>query len=246
MAKTKPKTGADPWSDFIVEQIARNQKAIRATWIVGIILLGLVTCYMSGLVLLVRSMLEPKTAARMIGIHVEENLPSVMNGLEDALRDQAVPLANSLSSAIITTLPNLRQHGENQIELVAKEMLPLLREEIRSTLHAYVEAHEEQIRDFYQTHKSPEFAEVFIDMLVQETAKSLNKELLAGQHGLKHVKSAALQGLKDINAELARLLNMSAEKMTRSERLQRRLIVTWLHAVHEACRKANAATTPAR
>lgn len=232
---------------FLKEQIVRNKRAARTTWIIGGIVVVLVTCYMSGLVVLVRGILEPMTAARMIGQYIEQQLPSILSGTENALQQQATPLGNALSDRIITSLPKLREEAEKQIDLTCEQFLPLLREEIRSTVRCYMEEHADEISDFYGAHKGEEFAEFFIDSIMVEVADSLNKQLreVSGEYDLDYIRSASLTILNDINGELSRLLNLSAEEMTKSDRLQRRLIVAWVQALDELLRSRRVGEIPA-
>lgn len=222
-------------SEFLKDEITRNRKATKATWIIGIIVLFLVTLYMHGLVVLVRGMLEPVTAARMIGMNVEESLPLILTETEKSLKDQAIPLANALSNRLTESLPKLRKEGERQIDLTHKEFLPLLREEMRSGIRDYMLEHTEEINELFETHKGPEFAELFVDTIMSDMATSLESELWDGcrTNNLEHIKANSLKILNDINEELLRLINMSDTEMTRSDRLQRRLIVIWVKALDE-------------
>ena len=69
---------------FLQEEIDRTVKATRMTWIVGLMVAALIGCYMSAVVYLWRDMLDPVTAARMVGIKVEESLPGLMGDTERA------------------------------------------------------------------------------------------------------------------------------------------------------------------
>lgn len=229
------KTEENELKQFLNEEIDRNKKAIRTTGIVGLIVILLVACYMFGTVILVRSMLEPMTAARMIGEQIELNLPSVLNETEQALQLHAPVLANTLSQSVMDALPKVRREAEKQIDSSYQELLPLIRQEMLSTFHTYVNDHREEITDYYETQKSPDFAKFFVDEVISEMTGSLNRELRQDSRGrdLVHVQVASLNALKEVNEELSRLLQMKPEEMTRSERLQRRLIVTWIQALDE-------------
>ena len=241
MAEDEKTTESIPTEDldaFVEEQIAGNRRATKLTWIVGAVLILLVGCYMSGLVLLVRGMLVPMTAARMIAQSVEQGLPAILGETERSLHDQAVPLANALSDRLIIMLPELRKKGQEQIDLACDQWLPLLREEIRSVVQAYMLEHEAEFRLVYESQKEEGFADVFVDQLVKEVAASLQAELLQDGkgRGLDYVGTMAMGALNDINGELSRLLNLSGDEMTRSDRLQRRLIVAWMQVLDEMLR----------
>lgn len=242
------KTQENELKQFLNEEIDRNKKTIRTTWIVGVIVVLLVACYMSGTVILVRSMLEPMTAARMIGEQIELNLPLVLGETETALRSQGPVLASMLSRSVMDALPAVRREGERQIDLSYQEMLPLMREEMRSTLRTYINDHREEITDYYETHKSSEFPKFFIDEVVSDLTGSISRQLRqddSGGRDLVHVRAASLNALKEVNEELSRLLEMKPEQMTRSERLQRRLIVTWVQTLDELLCSQNLEVPPA-
>lgn len=233
-------------STFLQEQIDRNTKATKVTWIVGAIVVLLVTFYMSGLVYLVRGILEPMTAARMIGQSIEENMPPVLGGLEKTLEQQAIPVANALSEKLISSIPLLGEDARRKIDLTYEQFLPLLREEVRTTLRSYMEEHKEEIADLYETHRGPEFVNLFIHALVAEMTEYLNEKLSENASGLdiEYVSVSFLNALNNINDDLSRLLNLKTENMTRSEILQRRLIVIWSHSLEQLLRSKRSGEYP--
>jgi hypothetical protein len=223
------------YKDFLKQQIISNRKSTKVTWLVGIIAALLVVCYMSGLLYLVRGILEPATGARMIVQAVEGNIPAYERDLEQLLKDQAVPMADTFSKTATAYLPKLRKQAEEQIDLTYQQWLPLLREEIRSTVHAYVIEHKEELQFIYATQKEEGFAKVFVEQLSDQITADLNNRLCAEQpgHDLAYVKAASLNYLQDVNINLANLMKMKPEQMSRSERLQRRVIVSWTAAIDE-------------
>jgi len=231
-------TNATETSDprqFLEEKIAANRKATKATWVVGIIVLVLIGTYMAGLVYLIKGILEPMTAARMIGMNIEASLPSVLNETELSLQQQATPLANALSDEIMAAMPQMRKEAEEQIDLVYDQLLPLMREEVRSVVLSYVIEHEQELHDIYAAQKCEGFAEAFVDNVMADLTKALNRELSTATrgHDLEYVSATSLSTLEDINEQLTRLIKTETESMSRSERLQRRLIVSWVHVLDD-------------
>jgi hypothetical protein len=224
---------------FLKKQIIGNRKSTEITWFVGLILTVLVVCYMSGLLYLVRGILVPATAARMIAQNIEGNIPAMMSEIELSVKGQAAPLADTCSKMAMAYLPKLREEAENQIDLTYQQWLPLLREEIRSTVHVYVVEHKDELQEIYATQKEPGFAKVFIDELADKLAKDLNNRLCAEQpgHDLNYVRKFSLNYLMDVNEQLSNLIKMKASEMTRSERLQRRMIVSWTRVIDELIQK---------
>lgn len=229
------KTDTMELRNFLKQQITANKKSTKVTWLVGIVLALIVVCYMSGLLYLVRGILVPATAARMIAQSIEGNIPAMMSDLETSIKGQAAPLADTCSKKAMAYLPKLREEAEYQIDLTYQQWLPLLREEIRSTVHAYVVEHKDELKEIYATQKEPGFAKAFVDDMADKLVSDLNSRLCAEQsgHDLNYVRKASLNYLMDINVQLSNLIKMKASEMTRSERLQRRMIVSWTHVVDE-------------
>lgn len=220
---------------FIEERIAANRKSVRMTWVVGLILAVIAACYMSAILFAFKTALEPMTAARMIRDTVEQNVPTVLSGIEENLKNQAIPIAEGLDKAILDALPKLREEAQAQIDLTYQQFLPLLKEEIRSTVKAYVIEHEEELRTLYKEHKSEEFVKEFVDEISREIAVSFDSYLKSQnvRGGLAHVDRTVLTYVQDLDTVLKDLAGKKAEEMSNSERLQRRLIVSWLQLFSE-------------
>jgi hypothetical protein len=232
--------------EFLKQEAASERRGAKITWIVGLIIVAIAWAYMHTILVATQTALEPMTAARMIGMHVEAGLPSALDGTEEALKQQSAPLANALSDKIMETIPLLREEGEKQIDMTYKSRLPCLREEIRGVVKCYVDEHEKEFALVYQTQKEAGFAEVFIDTVTAEAVRSLNEHLKRehGERDLKYAHSVSLQALEDINSELVRLLNLNTDQMSRNDRLQRRLIVTWMHVLDEILHKRSVGEVP--
>jgi len=224
---------------FLEQEVARLGKKTRLTWIGGIGVLVVLVVYMSGVLGLVRGMLEPRMLARMIALHVEESMPTVLYETEQGIEKQAPVVANAISEQIMQAIPRVREEAEKQIDLACDEMLPLLRDEANETIRAYVAAHAEELDEIYSSARLPEFGEAMVDAVVNDLAVELDARLtVASGHNLAYVGARALEMMQDINGQLVFLLDKDSGAMTRSERLQRRLIVTWIHVFQEALGKS--------
>ncbi|NQT94722.1 MAG: hypothetical protein HQ559_18340 [Lentisphaerae bacterium] len=231
--------------DFFENEVATTSRKARMTWIVGLLLVALLAVYLGGVSLLIRGMLEPRTAARMIAMQAEETIPQLLLETEVGLQAQAPFLADSLSKQLMKAMPALREEAERQIDATYEEVLPHLRAELGVTLHQYVEAHDEEIRDFYDAQKVEGFEHAFLDAVVDDTLAALDKEIMMKSEGrgIDHAITAALAGLTDIDGQLNTLLVKGEDEMTRSERLQRRLIVSWLRVVEDLMRQQQRAVS---
>lgn len=233
-------------ANLIVQETARNRKAARMTWILGLVFVAILTAYMTGLLYLVRGILEPTTAARMIAQKVEADIPALMRDLEQQLRHEATPLANEFSRQIMSCMPQVRLAAQDQIDRTYQEWLPVMRDEMAQAIHSYVVAHRKDLEALYAAQKEPGFAKVFVDDLTAQIVAELNRHLRenGSQHDLVYVHDVSLNVMKDINRQLTMLMTRKAEEMTRSERLQRRLIVSWVQVLNELLQQ-RAASKPA-
>ena len=237
---------------FVKEQIVGNARATRRTWLAGVGFVLFLAVYLSGVLWLVHGMLEPAIAARTIARNVEADMPGFMSEMENALRQEADPLAAEVCKAIVDAMPRARAEAEAQIDRAYLDHLPMLRDAVAATIREYAAAHQTELREAVSAHKEKDFARIFADHITQEVARDLDRELAAVQPGasLNYIHMAALDAIRDMNARLAALASKKSVELTRSERLQRRLIVSLAQAVDEAslardiAARAAAAVTP--
>ncbi len=233
-------------AEFIRRQIDINRKATKNTWIVGIILLAVVTCYMSFSLYMLRSILVPQTAARMIAQSVEANLPSAIDEGGRALKLQAPLFADAVSERLMSALPAFRKRGEKLIDLACDDMLPLLREEIRSSVDTFMDLHRDEIVAAFEGQTEDGMPEQVVEELLSDVRTSLNEALREGCDGqdLTVLRESTYDALFDVREELARLNSLTPDKMTEEDRLERRMIVTWLVALDEITWAKDAGAEP--
>jgi hypothetical protein len=219
---------------FLDKQIARKRRATKLIWIWGIVVFALVTCYMSAVVITVRTMLEPHCAAAMIANSVRENLPTLMAQTEATLQANAPTVADQSSRFLTETVfPAVRGHAEEMIDNTVDESLPLLEKEMTETLRAYIEMHEQEIAEMREAHEDRELADAFVSNLLIDLRGSLDHHIRNEAPGadITHIQTQSLTGLQEVRDQLKALLEMETDNMTREERLQRRIIVSWLMMV---------------
>lgn len=239
MADKIPENTQDEVKAFFEQEIARHEKATRKTWLGGLLSAALVAAYMAGLLAFVRSVLDPPMAAAMLANELEESLPSVVYETEAALEAQAPVLANAFSAKLSEGMTLARKEAEQQIDFSYQVMLPAIGEEFSIAIHEYVEAHAGDIEEFYRTQTGEGFAESFVQALVDDVMADIDREMAAqcGGRGMEQVRAQSLDVMQQIHDALVALRGKDTAKMTRSERLQRRLIVHWIRVLEELQRR---------
>lgn len=224
-------TSTDNLAEFIAAETRENLKAARLTWIVGLVIMALVTCYMSGLLLLLRSMLDPQISANMIRQQVEgQAVPALLSSLEDSLKAQAPTVANALSKGIMSSFRALRAEAEDQIKVTHHQLLPLMKEEIRTQITGYVAENEAELKQIYTDQKVEGFSKIYIDHLTKQLTTDIEAHIAQQSNldGLQGVEAKTLAYLEDVQGGLDSVMSKPDAELSRSERLQRRLIVAWL------------------
>ncbi len=236
MSDTKRIERKNELAQFLKKKIAHNERAAKVTWIVGLIVFLLVTCYMSTVVLVVRGMLQPVIAANMIRQRVEANLPLVLTGMEHSLTQNAPAAANRTSEAVLAMIPDLRKKAEALIDKAVERDLPDLRSEMRKTVRVYLEQHADEFAVLRDAHSEPEVAKIFVEDMAATMRNSIDAGLRDewGDAAGSNLEVTSLIVLTNIRDELSKLIETETDLLTEEERLKRRVIVTWIQMLNEA------------
>lgn len=227
----------DNLAEFIAAETRENYRCARITWIIGLVVTLLVGIYMCGIKYYVGELiLNPQVAAQVIRDQVQNAaIPALIGGLEDSLKQQATPLANALSRELMARMSLVRTEAENQIKLTHHQFLPLMREEIRSVIHAYVTENEVVLKELYADQKVEGFAKLYIEQLTAEITSDIERMIgeTTNLNGIAGAESKALTYLQNVEGGLDTILSKPDAELSRSEKLQRRLIVAWVRIVEE-------------
>ena len=219
---------------YLQSKTERNKKAAKNTWIVGGLLILFVAGYLTWVVGSLRSIiLNPTELADAVVGNVDEAVPAYIDETKVYLKSQAPKLAANVKDQIMELFPQVRVHGEEGIE-AAYEKIPALRSEIEGAIEAHFEAHGDDIKAFYEAHDDDtEAAKYVVDGVVASFLATFDDQLkeTTGTDGLFDVKVASLKSLRDINKQLINFVKKGPYQLTREERMQRRVIVTWLRAL---------------
>ena len=115
------------------------------------------------------------------------------------------------------------------------DKIPALRGELEGAIEAHFEAHGDDIKAFYEGHDDDNLAARYVvNGVVASVMATLDDELrvMTGDEGLYDIRHASLNSLRKINDQLENFVNKRSYQLTREERMQRRVIVTWLRALN--------------
>ena len=219
---------------YLTEDIERTERSAKRIWILGGLLIFIVTGYMSWVISSVRStFLEPQALTDVILGGIDESVPQYLEDAKVYLDQQAPLLAEEVRLRIFDLFPEVRVQGEHAIDL-AYDMIPVLQGEIEGAIEAHVALHGEEIKAFYASHDHMRAADEVLESVMEAVMDKLDQSLrehTGRNEGLLEIKMASLESLQNINVQLVGLLKKKPHEMSRQERIQRRLIVTWMQAL---------------
>lgn len=218
---------------FLQEEIERQKKRNKMTWIVGLVLVAVIGLYLGSIGRFVKNdILEPKRMAEWVAYQMQENMPGIMADTEKALIAKAPEVADQAVAGLLEIPSLVSFEASKQIDLVVDEMLPALKYEVTSTLEAYVEEQASQSALVYSGHQDQESVNAFVGQLAADLASDLDREFkMDSGEGTEYLVRQSLRGLHEINFTLKELNRKSPEEMTRTEQLHQKLIVSCLRGV---------------
>lgn len=219
--------------EFIKEESEKNEKAIKRTTLVGGVIGLFLFCYLFWLHGAIRGMLNPEDLAAIIYGQVDENLPKIIEQIEDEAERKGPMLAKRVSAQLSTIAPSMRVEGELAVDRIFG-YLPVANEEMKNAIEAFAADNKQDIADLVEANGIESFAESLVNQLVDEIAKEFNTEFREESgHDLTYLKTASLEELKAINKRLEDLSKKKSYRMNRSELIQKRLISLLMSALDE-------------
>ena len=221
--------------EYLIEATKKNKAQLLKIWIIGGILVLFVAGYLYWMVTsLQNTILRPEPLAQVIVGQLDTAAPEYFKSARVALKDKAPEAADLVREQIMNLFPVLRSMGEEGIQKVL-ELIPAFQSELEDAINAHFVSKGDDIKAFYLAHEDSNTAKNvmddlmagFVDELYQGYLDSSSKE-----GGALNVKNSSLQMLRNISIELEQLSNKSPAELTKDERLQRRTIVSWIHALN--------------
>lgn len=230
VSSQEPLVDVKQTESFLLSEIERNKELTKKTWKWGSVAVVVLALYLTAILSSVRSVVfDSEGIAAIVSNEIDRKLPEQLSAVENTLIADAPENASNLILAILSTLPNVRKQGQQVIDEVYTS-IPLLGEEVTSTIKAYMAENGDELRDFAQTHSEQEFATYFMDELTANIMLDLDLHLKQNgeKKGLGAVKELSLSRLVALNTYLEKLANTGRFDLSERELLERRTLVTWL------------------
>lgn len=234
---------------FLKSEAEKNEKAARATWMFGGLIVLVIAGYMTWMVQNVRSLiLDPEDLAAVIVTSLDDNLPGMMEDAESYLASQAPVLANGLKTELVRVMASSRKGVQGEIDSIYR-MIPDMSGQLADMVRGKGAEFSSDIRQMVKSHEDNEkFAEHVVDAIMSDLGQFVDEEFvgLGGQRGVGTLKADSLESLKRVNSSLVNLVNKRPSSLSRSEQLQRRLLVSWVHIMDRHLPKPKRGDEPSR
>lgn len=221
---------------FLQTRIQEMNKSLRTSIGLGITVLVLLCLYLGGSLYMVHQILQPDITAHMIANNVKEHWPTLLAETERIVIERVPTVADALGREVELLLPRIREYAQEQLDMTYRDMLPALEKELCATIRECARENRSYAADLYQLHQDRLFVKLFIEEIVDASLHSLDDQLrrVAPARGLDYWRHISLRAVRHIEVQLSDLAGKDTHQMSRSEQLQRRLIVTWLHILEDA------------
>ena len=229
-------TDSEKLDKFLREEVDRINRATRWIWIVGGFFAIIMIIYMSAILHMARTFLDPENAAWAIAEQMQSNTPQFLDQIEVSLKLKAPEIANHVTETFLKSVPELRRVAEDQINFTYEEMIPHLSVEFQNMIKAYIADNGEIIREFAQNHNNHEFADFFTEEMLSLLGEHLNETLYDDYSGrdFEYIQENCLYALLSMNEHLGQLLSDDPALMDRRELLQRRILAALTQRLLEA------------
>ncbi|WOO43064.1 hypothetical protein [Rubellicoccus peritrichatus] len=212
--------------EFVEEQTKKAQRGVKTTYVLGIIAAVLIGGYLSFILYMERTFLNPQNLAYLIRLETEAAMPQLIRDTEDALVEKARSGAQSLSDEFIELVPRIAAAGKEQIDIAYQEQIPFLSEEFSLIVEEYIDQNGEELAAFAEEHSSQEFANYFTAEMMDELHRQLDTRMAQEYEGrgVAYFKENIVDAMVAMDYTVSDLLTKNPEDMNRRERLQRRLL----------------------
>lgn len=208
--------------NLLMDELARERKSVRTTYIVSALLVLFVIGYTSWLSAQISMMLDPNGLALTASGLVVDHIPAAGESLRETLVDGAPNIARTVSDEIIGTLPSFRLYLEEQtgpvVDQVAQEMT-----------EAAIANLSDNIANSHIEKQAPaELAKALIEEFEKTITYALDEPNADGETPRERI-DAALASLEKIDREL-KLLERGAD-LPPDRSLERDLLMGWLEII---------------
>lgn len=202
---TVPSGGASVAEQFLATELAATRRALSRTRVAGVLIVLVVTGYMTYVTRALQQELEPQAAAKLATIFVLGQVNEKTDALASQVKERVPALVASLPDYAQRELPRLREKLEDRIEQDFQAHCQTTAQQLGKHLDDFLQAHVVQIRTLLNAaEKRPEQLQALAPDLEQEIIRYLSDKS-AGDESLKDKIDQALAELQKIETQVDRL-----------------------------------------
>jgi len=212
---------------YLEEEVKRLKKVARKTFIAGSILVVALMLYLGVMLITYEKLiLNPDYIAALVIGNSQQTLFHMSDEVAKSLTDNAPKFADNVSQSALRMLPDFRLQAEKEIELAYKEKIPSLNNGLSSMMKDFVERNADSLREYAQKHTGDEFAEYFMETVMDDVKKEIDQTLkpVSQGGGLDFFTENMTVTMDAMNDRVDDLLKQDISKMSRRDRLQRKLL----------------------
>lgn len=208
---------------LLLEELEREKKSSRISYIVIALLVLFVLVYTSWLGSRVKLLLDAEGLAYTATGLAVESAPDIRAQLEATLVDGAPDIAHWVSEQIVSAIPAFRLYIEEQVG-------PVVDGAATEMVDAAVVSLSKKAKDdaFFEGKETAELANALVAEFQLGLELALDEEDEKGETPRQRI-TASLEGLEEIDRELAILADN--RKLTPNQQKERELLVEWLQLI---------------
>jgi len=215
--------GAIGVEKLLLEELEREKKTTRISYIISAVLVVIVVLYTSWLGSQIKLLLDPEGLALTASGLVIEATPDVGAELEATLVDGAPEIAQSVSQSIIDAIPTFRMYVEEQLGPVIDETAKEMAIAAVNQLSAKVAAHE-----VIEGQETAELANAIVTEFEAGLELALDEADENGETPRERIE-ASLDSMEKIDRELKILAR--GRGLSDSQQKERDLLMGWLQLI---------------
>ena len=216
-------TGNNEIENLLLDELEKERKSTKISFIVAAVLVIVVVLYTSWLGSRINLILDPEGLALTASGLVIEAMPGISEELEATLVDGAPDIARSVSQGIIDAIPTFRLYIEEQLGPVIDTTAEEMATAAVAKLAEKVEAHE--VVDGQET---AEMANAIVTEFEAGLEFALDDPDENGETPRERIE-ASLASLEKIDRELKILAR--GKRLTDSQVKERDLLMAWLQLI---------------
>lgn len=220
-------------ADFLSTEIMRQKKQTRRTWLIGIPVVFFVMGYMTWMSYKMKTLVfVPEHIALFIAQGVDREAPRVIADTEKQIIASAPAVARTLNNELHVMISDLELIGTSQVEAVHL-MLPHIDSATKKAIDDYFMERGEEVKKTYELHGADQFASEIVRTIFKNVNEDLKSrvQLPYNETVARGPAAVSLAFLSKIHEHLDALASKNVRTMSESERLERRVILSWANAV---------------